>query len=105
MRAPARVALTVDDRPLGDATVSGSFEPYRFEVPLDLTAEIATSESPGSPGSDQRSRPRLRSWFVVTSTNLASWFDRMTRSVALLTPALREDPDTAIHTAVPRPSS
>ena len=45
---PARVTVTLDDRPLGEVTVNGSFEPYRFEVPLDLATEIASSQSPGA---------------------------------------------------------
>ena len=44
---PATVEISLKDQELGTVTVSGQFEPYRFEVPPGLTAELETSEAPG----------------------------------------------------------
>ncbi|MYH30046.1 MAG: hypothetical protein F4018_19365 [Acidobacteria bacterium] len=42
--SPARVRLTLDDRPLGALTVSGGFRPYRIAIPADLAPAIAARE-------------------------------------------------------------
>lgn len=41
---PADVDLFLDDQPLGKVTVGTSREPYRFAIPPDLAAAIASSE-------------------------------------------------------------
>ena len=44
---PATVEISLNGQELGTVTVGGEFEPYRFEVPQDLAAELETSEAPG----------------------------------------------------------
>ena len=43
----ATVEVSLNDRELGTVTVNARFEPYRFEVPPGLAAELETSEAPG----------------------------------------------------------
>jgi hypothetical protein len=44
---PATVEISLNGLELGTVTVGGEFEPYRFEVPQGLAAELENSEAPG----------------------------------------------------------
>ena len=52
----ARVTVTVDERELGTVTVTPGTQPYRFELPPELAAALATREDPG------RLRLATRTW-------------------------------------------
>jgi len=43
---PARVSISLDDRPLGEAVVTGGFHLYTFAIPPDLAAAIAAKDDP-----------------------------------------------------------
>jgi len=43
---PARVSISLDDRPLGDAVVTEGFHVYTFAIPPDLAAAIASKDDP-----------------------------------------------------------
>ena len=44
---PATVEISLNGRELGTVTVGDEIEPFRFEVPQDLAAELETAEAPG----------------------------------------------------------
>jgi hypothetical protein len=43
---PAQVTISLDDRPLGQAIVTGGFHTYSFAIPPDLAAAIAAKDDP-----------------------------------------------------------
>ena len=45
--SPPTVEVTLDEVELGTVTVTSSFEPYQFEIPLDLATRLQTSEEAG----------------------------------------------------------
>jgi hypothetical protein len=45
---PAVVSVLLGDRPIGSATVGGGLDPYRFEIPADLAAQLGRSDAPAS---------------------------------------------------------
>jgi hypothetical protein len=43
---PAVVAVAFDDEPVGEVTVTGAIQPYRFSLPGDLVARVAGRSDP-----------------------------------------------------------
>jgi hypothetical protein len=43
---PAKVTISLDDRPLGQAVVTEGFHTYSFAIPPDLAAAIAAKDDP-----------------------------------------------------------
>lgn len=43
---PAKVSISLDDRPLGEAVVTQDFHTYSFAIPPDLAAAIAAKDDP-----------------------------------------------------------